>query len=400
MSIQKKIDDLSKILLQIGNKKEAILIGSLKIATPLEGYFPINKKEPFRMMPDPYEEDEENEDDINKDEKENEIEKKVDRPVGILRNIPGGRNHENPIDDEDNWYDSIKMLKNKIILIPVDVSDIKSNPGLMESLAQIWGMEYDKKFLQKIGLFDNFSDEKLGDRQVLKNNFPSLWSDISNLLNNKGISENEAIYMFYNQESVGMERLNLFARDPHYFAHDLGHIDFDFSEDMVSEFKEHVESFVSNVLKLYKTNKEDDMDDEDTEDNVENDIGDENILDDEDASDNSALNAINDDSDLLTYNAGHFFGPIRYSSLEQNDVLGDIFAAVMNDKIQTYIPDSIGLHGVSGNEDYFIKEEDIPKAQEMVESCLAKLKRYVYGNEDKTIRSGPFYFMEGYVVWY
>jgi len=390
-----KLKKLSEALSSIGMSESQIVKNMFKGATPLEAYFPMSETEPSRMMPDPYADDYDEDDEaIPKELAAHQETTKVNRPVGILRNIPGGREDTDPAKDEINWYDSMKMLKNKIILIPFDFSKIKSNPGLMESLGEIWGMGYDNKFVSKIHLFESFSDEKLGDRDVLKNNFPSLWSDISSFLNKKGIAESEAIYMFYNQERVGIDRLAaLFERNPKFVAHDLGHVDFDFSEDGTSEFKEAVESCMSNILELYKTENDDD-DNEDSD----NDKDEDSELD-----KTSALEAINHDYDLLTYNAAHFFNPIKESSLIANDVLGDIFAAIMNDEIKTYIPNGIYMYGLDykkGDPYFEIKEEDKPKVRNLLDLCVAKLKNYVYGKDDKTVRSGPFYHMEGYVVWF
>jgi hypothetical protein len=395
-----KLKKLSEALSSIGMSESQIVKSLFKGATPLEGYFPVSSSEPHGSMSDLYADDyDEDGEVIPKELGASQETIKVNRPVGILRNIPGGREVTDPIEDEINWYDSMKMLKNKIILIPFDFSKIKSNPSLMESLGEIWGMGYDSKFVSKIQLFESFSYEKLGDRDILKNNFPSLWSDISSLLNKKGIAENEAIYMFYNQEGVGIDRLaDLFERNPEYIAHDIGHVDFDFSEDGTSEFKEAVESCMFQILGLYKTENDDEDSDDDKDEDSDDDKDEDSEL-----GKTSALEAINDDYDLLTYNAAHFFDPIKESSLIANDVLGDIFAAIMNDEIKTYIPNGIYLHGLDykkGDPYFEIKEEDKPKVQNLLDLCVAKLKNYVYGKDDKTVHSGPFYHMEGYVVWF
>lgn len=366
--MKNRIENLFIALKSIGSSESKSVLMLIKKSTPLEGYFPVRKNEPVNQ----YYED--NEEEIyNEETGEYEMVErapfeydKVERPIGIKRD---SRDRVNTSEEEDigNWFDSIKFLRDKVILIPFDWDDLDGD--IIFGFGRIFGTPevYDYiKLKNYASYFGGMSQYKEGDRDMLKNIFPAIWSDVSSLLNSKGIREEKAIYVLYNQKNT-TGRLSEFSKNPHYFAHDLGHLDFD-TEDSDAQFKIILANCMVNVLKNYINNDGD-----------------------------SADSAFDDYFEEITIIAHEFFGPVLESSYESgaNDVPGDIFAAVTSGKIFLQVPDYIET---PNNDEFTLKDgaEGIVKAE--LERCIQEMKKYVSGDESD--QRGPFSHLSGSVILY
>ena len=117
--MKNRIENLFIALKSIGSSESKRVLMLMKKSTPLEGHFPIRTGEPT----DIYYGDDKKEV-FNKETGEYEVVDKdqfkwdsVERPVGIKRD---SRERVNISAEEDigNWIDSIKFLRDKVILIP------------------------------------------------------------------------------------------------------------------------------------------------------------------------------------------------------------------------------------------------------------------------------------------
>jgi hypothetical protein len=364
--MKNRIENLFIALKSIGSSESKRVLMLMKKSTPLEGHFPIRTGEPT----DIYYGDDKKEV-FNKETGEYEVVDKdqfkwdsVERPVGIKRD---SRERVNISAEEDigNWIDSIKFLRDKVILIPFDWDELDDD--MIYAIGRIFGAPevYDYiKLKDYISYFGGRSQYKEGDRDILKNIFPALWSDIASLLDSKGIRQEEALYILYNQKNTP-GRLSDFSRGPHWLAHDIGHNLFD-SEDGDPHFKIILANCMINVLKNYI-----------------NDDGD------------SADSAFDDDPEEITIIAHEFLGPVMQSSYESgsNDVPGDIFAAVTSGKIFSQVPDYIET---PNNDEFTLKDgaEGVVKTE--LERCIKEMKKYVSGDESDP--TGPFSHLSGSVV--
>jgi len=155
----------------------------------------------------------------------------------------------------EEWYKTIEGLGDKIILIPFDSSDLEEDD--LSRLCEIFGLEPYSSYedlKQTVSIASSSNDEfKKGDLESLQRLFPSLWSEVNSTLLSKSLEDDEAIYMFYNQENVNKGGLSQFSKDSFYFGHDLGHATFDSSGD--SDFKNILYKFIGDMIKLYKNDK-------------------------------------------------------------------------------------------------------------------------------------------------
>jgi hypothetical protein len=225
----KKLVKISNKLDSLGLTREADLLDQIlrKLAVPIEDIVEMRKDEPlgYELSGDEY---------LSRGPAS-----RLERKRNVLRDIRGRETlksqmeqSELPLAEQEaaelgEWYGSLKELGDSIILIPFDRSQISKNKKTLLGLAAIFevgaSLSY-KKLYSKINLFSG-SENRKGDLQILKEIFPSLWIEISDILKSKKLDEKNVIYMFYNQEN-SPER-SLFTRNPFYLAHDLGHSIFD-----------------------------------------------------------------------------------------------------------------------------------------------------------------------------
>jgi hypothetical protein len=361
-----KLKKLSKVLSLLGMSEAQTLKNLFKVATPLEAYVPIKKREPVN---EDYEEKEKEV--YNEETGEYEmVEKppfewnKVERPLGIKRDSRQ-RVYTSEEDDVANWFDSLKFLRDKIILIPFDWDDL--DYGMISAIGRIFGTPYIDDYMELkryISYLDGRDSYKEGNRDILKNIFPALWSDISSLLNSKGISEEDVVYVFYNQKNTP-GRLEQFSKDDRYLSHDLFHLIAD-TEDSDEKFRLILNNCMFNVLKNYVNDDGKSADIEFDEDDFE-----------------------------VPIIAHEFFGPVKEVSYisGNNDVPADIFAAVTSGKIFIKVPDSIDT---PDNYDFNLKDgsEGIVRAE--LEKCMKEMKGYVSGDEKNS--SGPLSRLAGSVI--
>ena len=173
--MKNRIENLFIALKSIGSSESKRVLMLIKKSTPMVGYFPIRTNEPT----DIHHGGDEEEEVYNKETGEYDVVKKppfewnnVERPIGIKRD---SRDRVNISAEEDigNWIDSIKFLRDKVILIPFDWDDLDDD--MIYAIGRIFGTPevYDYiKLKNYISYFGGMYEYKEGDRDILKNIFP------------------------------------------------------------------------------------------------------------------------------------------------------------------------------------------------------------------------------------
>lgn len=365
-----KLSLLISVLRSLGFYTESGLIRSFQktAAPPLEGFVSLDPDEPIGG----YEEDEDG-NPIDRDAK------KLRRRIRILsdkRSRRDPRNDEDARAENDEWYSALKCLGDSVILIPFDRTEVDNNEGILYGMASLFGVgparNY-KDLKDKVFLMGG-SNFKQGDREALKEVFPSLWADIQDILSSKGLSEEDVIYMFYNQET-NPGRLEGFSKNPAYFGHDLGHADFD-SEDSDGEFKMILCDFIRSVFELYIP---EDYNEPEEEGEIE-----------EEVVPNASREIDEEDYESSQKYLDEFFS----TENGPEDSYGDVFASVANGTIDVSIPDRLYL-----NDDYHLPPENKAKADALASDVIKKLKTYMNSHQQHgTFGSGPFSHLAGSVV--
>ena len=149
------------------------------------------------------------------------------------------------------WYGALQSLGTSVIMIPFEEDALQDSDIL--ALSSVFEVEaYDYEDLKmKTNSFSMQSEEKFGDRDKLKLAFPSLWAAISNVLNEKGLKEEGVVYLLFNEDHPPPRGLFHPEKSPHYFAHDIGHIDVDFGENY--GLAGDVYSFLYDISRFYKS---------------------------------------------------------------------------------------------------------------------------------------------------
>lgn len=277
------------------------------------------------------------------------------------QDINSGNYHE-------KWYGSVGELGDKIILIPFDASKLDDDDiGKISSIFGQYHENYDD-LKKSVSLFDvGYSDMDRGDIEVLKELFPSLWSEILSTLNREGLDEDQVVYILYNQENVNKNRFQFFTKDEFYFAHDMGHAVFDFKEDY--EFKFLLHTFIKDMITLYNYQDEDDE-------------GKTNSLYD----DFSEKKDIDDENEVVEEFIMDFFTNLRS---DPNDAMADVFARFASGDIAIRPTEYIFFEG----KEYTLTDKQ--KAEEIVQKYIKNMKNYM--KSEKT-GEGPLSFYKGCVV--
>ena len=368
-----KLSSLICALRSLGFYTESGLIRSFQktAAPPLEGFVSLSPYEPVGDLG------------LEEDEYGAMVERqwpKTNRRNRILKD-KRSRSSSRPEEDEaenDEWYSALKCLGDSVILIPFDRTEVDNNEMILYGMASLFGVgparNY-KDLTDKVFLMGG-SNFKQGDRETLKEVFPSLWADIQDILFSKGLEEEDVIYMLYNQET-NPGRLSGFSKNPAYFGHDLGHADFD-SEDSDGEFKMILCDFIREMFKIYFI--EDD-----------NDLGNESEESEEESEKVSAMEEIGEE-DLET--SQKYLEEFFHTENGPEDSYGDVFANVANGTISVSIPNHLYL-----DNDYYLPPENKSKAEALGKDVIEKLKTYMNSHQKYgTFGSGPFSYLAGSVV--
>jgi hypothetical protein len=381
-----KVLNLAKVLKEIGLRVESNLVKDLlKLGAPLVDFVPLSSNEPIGY---PTEEDE----DGNPIEKEVE---KVERRKGILRDQSQRGLLYNEEEDLNNWFESIKCLGDNIFLIPFDRTDVNRNGSVLDGIGAIFGNYNPKNYVslkEKINIIAN--PDSYGDLGTLKEVFPSLWNDIKAKLDSKGLDESDVAYVLYNQET-NPGRLAGFQKEPFYFAHDLGHADFD-SADGNLDFKDIIQSFMKEIGSLYITDEEEDEEEEieeEEEDPYENYPGLRNSL---KKNKNSAYSEFfrkhERDEDYIQ----NYFSDFFNTTSGEGDLYGDIFAEATHGRLEIEVPGKLYL-----DRTYHLPEDKVSEANKIVEKTKRKLMEHIGSDyEGKTLHKGPFSHWKGSVILY
>ena len=121
--------------------------------------------------------------------------------------------------NNEEWYGAIAGLGNSVILIPFKAN--KLNRDTLNKIRKIFHrtpLYGDDPIIDVRSLFGSIA----GSLDVLKIEFPNLWLEISKVLDSKSISEEDAIYILYDEEGRGS-----LTKSPLYLAHDFSHIQHD-----------------------------------------------------------------------------------------------------------------------------------------------------------------------------
>jgi hypothetical protein len=169
----------------------------------------------------------------------------------------------------EKWYDSVQYLGTSIILIPFDQKNLSI--GTLKKLLNVFNIDSsdlissDKiKEFTAYTIFANTSrlfqrlnkaEDKniLGDLNVFKNEFPSLWNAISSTLNSKKLNESEVVYMLHSSLS-GYDPDSL--RNAFYFAHDIGHIEEEMPLIKDNKIFETIFKYIKDIARNYIYSKD------------------------------------------------------------------------------------------------------------------------------------------------
>jgi hypothetical protein len=171
------------------------------------------------------------------------------QPTVQDRIMPGGY-----WDKPEQWYGALEAVGSNIILIPFEASKLDEE-DLYKMLA-IWRVSGDdySDLKQEVGMMSSdIGSAKGGDLDRLKELFPDIWGKIKMKLNQLDIDEDDAVYIFYNEDNSPSRGLFFPEKSPKYLAHDIGHHEFDFGEDY--EFKYIIFSFLRQALSFYISSK-------------------------------------------------------------------------------------------------------------------------------------------------
>lgn len=154
----------------------------------------------------------------------------------------------------DDWYGALSSLGASVILIPFETNALDYSE--IHALSGIFGTHADtyEDLKEEVSSFSSEAASKVGDRDVLKVTFPSLWAEISKLLAKKGLSEDKVVYLLFNEDHPPPRGLFAPEKSPHYLSHDIGHIEVDFGENPY--LAESVYDFLHDLSRFYKTEDE------------------------------------------------------------------------------------------------------------------------------------------------
>ncbi len=350
-----------KELLKIANRLDALGLTKeadhldriiYKIAVPIvpEGIFRLDPNEP-RGYPIDYDE---NGDEI--------VRPVVNRNFKRLKNVlRDKRNRERlknemskkrlPIEEQEEeelaeWYAALQNFGDNVILIPFDKEEVNKNLDVLEGIGQIFGI-YDlanyEDLYRKANMQNGYSNYTSGNLDTLKENFPSLWSDIQGVLSANKLQEEDAVYMFYNQDSSPTRPA--FTKDPYGLGHDMGHNVFD-SESGNTEFKDLLKEFVSKAFKLY-------------------------ISEDGEAAFSKVENEIYDDS-----GAGLCLSEFFSGVYGTDDIYADVFADAAAGRLTfepEAVPDSIWIDET----DYYLSDEKRGEVENLLSNCINDIKTFI-----------------------
>jgi hypothetical protein len=209
---------------------------------------------------------------------------------------------------------------------------------------------------------------KEGSLETFKSLFPALWADIEESLVEKGLDEEEVVYMLYNQESS--PRLPGFTKNPFFFGHDMGHNIFD-SEDSDEEFKVILNKFVMDIFNLYLSEEEDGK--------------------------TSAADAMDkyDSDEALMAELHNFFDNPSGSQ----DAYGDVFAVAAKGELNIDIPRYITVDTINVYSEYYLPEENRSKAEALASKVKDDINKYLNSNYNSDSRGpGPLQYFKGSVI--
>lgn len=357
LKLTKEADLLDKIILKIA-------------APPMIDVIPLHRYEQLGSM---YDDEEDEEAGARSTPERTPREKRIlrdERSRGTLK-YRMENSHLSAEEEEkselDAWYNSISSLGDDIILIPFDKSDIDKNHDILWGLNYIFGLNsysdsYKNLYNKANILFGRYRE---GELDRLKEVFPHLWEDISKVLEEKGKKEEEVVYMLYNQET-SPDRPG-FTKDPDYFAHDLGHTNFD-SEYGDPEFKDTLIFLINDISELYK--------------------------DEEGESLRSLIGEYFGESEDIEQIIPYFFSTMS----GPEDIWADIFGLAASGKLSmdiVHIPRLIEYHN-----DYFeLPDDKVLEAKDIIQKYILQLNTYINpSKEPGTFAPGPFRDLAGKVI--
>ena len=345
---------LSKLLKKRGHNLYAAKIKNLsKIAVPLEGIVRLPNVERTTKV----------------DEYGDE--------VPAWQSIGPSRRDDIRLDKTENWYGALEALGTNVILIPFNKNELTSDD--VEALSEIFGYNI-SNYEGLVNRASNIGNSEAGDLEILKENFPSLASEIDSLLNEKNLDEQDVTFVLYNEATPPPREFSSPEKSPRYMGHDFGHIEIDYGEDY--EFKGILFDHLAALCELYI--------DEEREENA-------NLYDkgDEPSLYNAMLYAYegNSGSEYIEDEQWEeIIGDIFPTYSDYDDQIYDVFADALQGTLDAEAPKVIYYR--TKEKDGRFELKDPAAAKRILTSLMEDLNKYVGG------KGGPLSWAEGQVIFY
>lgn len=293
--------------------------------------------------------------------------------------------------DPKDWYGALSSLGNNVILIPFSAKSIDED--IFYRLKYIWAVNA-KNFedlKNKVGIMQYEADHlKQGELDNLKEVFPDLWNEISSKLNELDIQEDDAIYLLYNEDESPSRGFFVPEKSPRYLGHDIGHIEFDYSEEY--EFKYKINTFLTEASKFYiRKDILDEIEERNDEESEQMNLKFPSKINKEDFSLFATLTEhdeypLDEEIEKLIQ---YFFEV--YST--DTDHMGDVFSSALSGKLEDHYmrPDSIDYDGY----DYDFDNSRQSEMSNLEENMFSAVMNYVMNK-----KSGPLYYHKGSVLLY
>ena len=249
----------------------------------------------------------------------------------------------------DVWYGALSSLGASVILIPFETDALEESD--IYALAGVFGVSAEtyEELKEETNSFSMEASSRVGDRDILKITFPSLWAEISKLLAEKGLPEEKVVYLLFNEDHPPPRGLFAPEKSPHYFSHDIGHIEVDFGENYDMAYR--VYGFLQELSKFYKT--EDEENEYLLKDQIADDYDDEHF-----------------DQEKVQKLISSVFSTF---SGEPSDELFDVISNAMAGNLNPEIPDEIWYEG----DTYIFLEENKKAAEKLLEEFVESYMKII-----------------------
>ena len=180
---------------------------------------------------------------------------KLAHPMIDAISIEGTRTPSIAQSSRQDWFDSIKLLKDNIVLIHFNRATMGTDSDrkdFLEKLSLLFSGKKNTPY-NKIKKEHSVLSEDLAkdinsnspDFSLFKKIFPKAATEAESSLSKAGLTVDDAIFFIYNEYQEDRRE----TKTAPYFAHDLGHISFDVFK---STYQEFMSDKIYDILSLYK----------------------------------------------------------------------------------------------------------------------------------------------------